>query len=1586
MLTPNNNGKIEIDISAKEKHAINVDLVEDSFEVDAIPSSEQKQINLDNYLSLDNEKPYTPTGDYNPSTKKYIDDIIKNFKSLNIEKVNTLEEVTDAQTIYLIPSLLVDGTNYYEEYILVDGKPECLGVTKAEMAKKQNRLIEGENVSIVDDVISAKGGVEPKRGEELALMKEPFSGVAFCTEGYGEEFLEGSMYEYEDGVLIKTIELSGGGAGNTNQSITITPLEDNVAVGNPVLLEYEFKSKASGKGTAKLLINGVLKSSKIISKGVNSFDITEFVKEGTNFFTVTITDSSNSTVTFDYIINGVKLTLKTTFNESNVYTGEIPYTYTVIGAGLKTVTFTLDNEKIGSVDIRSTGEQSKYIISGLSHGAHILKVKATTMVGEVLIESNELVSQILFAEEGVMTPIVSSSFSKTEAIEGELLAIDYIIYDPAGTTATAYLQVNEEEPTIIQVDRIKHYWNIAKYPVGDVIFKIGCGDVSISLPVTVTKLEMDIEPVEDDLSLFLSAANRSNAELEDVREIWAYNDIVCELTNLNWVSNGWLNNTLKLTGESTGYIPLNIFGSDPKATGKTIEIEFATHNIKNYDSVLLSCYTENKGIQITATEAFLKSEQETVKVRFKEDEKTRVSYVIESGNDNRLIRTYVNGILSGIAQYDSSDNFQQGAPIGITLNEGKEEIDIYTIRVYDIALSSRQVLNNYICDLTDISEKIAKYQANNVYDIYGSISMAKIKSMIPILTITGPLPPVKGEKQTVNVTYADPLNPSLDFSQENCTIDIQGTSSQYYPKKNYKIKFNEAFSFYEGAIPEREYTFKADYMESSHSHNTGNAILVNSLYTEMFPTQTKDNGVRNTIYGFPCAIYYRASAAADYEYFGAYNFNNDKGNSDTLGLVGTKAQSWEFKNNTSTHCLLRNDDFSPEAKPEDDFEARYPDKYKDYTDLQRVVSWIVSTDGDLTKFKNEFNQYFNLHYCLIYYVMLEWGLMMDSRAKNMFFDTIDGNIWYPRMYDMDTCYGLNNEGVLNFSYGLEQHDPNIYNGENSLFWNNFEQVYEKEIKSMYLSLRSSGKLSYDNMMMIFKQNQIDKICEAQYNEDAQFKYLSPVVENNDTTYLYAAQGSRESHFQWWISNRIKYLDSKYEAADYLADFITMRMYTNEGTFKITPYIDQYLKIRYGSADVKVRGRAGEETTVPCPAGLIFNDTETIIYGANGISEIGDLSTKYPGTVDVSKGLKLAALKVGDSAPDYQNTHLTTLTLGNNKLLRSIDVSNCPNLVGNLNVEGCTALREFKATGSGLKGITFVDGGDLETLELPFSLTNLTIKNHANLLSIKPSKFADLQTLILKNSKLNASNLVSANYRNLTRVYCTFEEDANVELSTYIIDYLLENCNGVDDNGLNTEYPNIQGYLTVTYPNTISEERVNDIKSRYAIAFPYLNITYKAIKNFFTYNSSNNRIEFPVLNENLPAVAVIPNRNQIEEVLGLAKGTINENTKFYSNNTSSSNYKKTLKQLILPEGYAEYYLDMEYYNEIEAIVMPKGYTKITCFKINDSYSPYAKYIEEIDFSSENIDLTALRGLNFHPGGSNLKRFSLKGKTLTHNTAG
>jgi hypothetical protein len=92
-----------------------------------------------------------------------------------------------------------------------------------------------------------------------------------------------------------------------------------------------------------------------------------------------------------------------------------------------------------------------------------------------------------------------------------------------------------------------------------------------------------------------------------------------------------------------------------------------------------------------------------------------------------------------------------------------------------------------------------------------------------------------------------------------------------------------------------------------------------------------------------------------------------------------------------------------------------------------------------------------------------------------------------------------------------------------------------------------------------------------------------------------------------------------------------------------------------------------------------------------------------------------------------------------------------------------------------------------------------------------------------------------------------------------------------------------------------------------------------MKNYFSYNSSNNRIEFPVLNENLPVIATIPNRDEVEEILGLAEGTINENTSFRMNHTSSSSYKNTLEYLILPEGYSNYYLNGSYFTNLKSIV-------------------------------------------------------------------
>ena len=1455
----------------------------------------------------------------------------------------------------------------------------------------------GSGFEIADDgIISVAGDfeniLEVKSGEEIMNAPANYNGTVICSSSYGNAE-RGNIYVLEGGKIVETlisVSESGGIVINTNNSETITPLELNVALGTEVKLKFNYKSLTNGKGVAKLYMNNALRATKSISIGENEFDITNYVKSGINVFSIEITDNNNFTVIIDYLVNGVSLTLKSNFNANMVYSNKVEYRYVVIGAGVKTVHFVVDGEEVGTQTVKMTGEESVYNLTNLKHGVQRFEVFATTEIDGVLITSNLLDYKLLFAVEGETTPIISSTFSQSECIQGELLNIDYIIYDPLTTIADGYLQVKDEEPIIIQADRSLHYWGVNDYPLGDVIFTIGCREEKLEIPMTVKPMEINIEPVTNGLQLYLTAANRANTEIADTREVWSYEDTTTTFTNLNWVSNGWIDGSLKLTGAATAYVDFNIFDEDIRLTGKTIDFEFETHNVSNLDSVLISCWTEGKGIKITSTECIVASEQETIRTRFKENERTRITITIENLNSYRMIKTYVDGILSGIAQYNDTDNFQHNAPVGITLNEGGEEIDIRSIKIYNTALSNQLVLTNYIYDIQDITEKITKYTVNSIYDQNGGINWGLIKSKIPTMYITGELPTSKGAPTTVTIDYFNPFVGTDSFTKpyESCKMDIQGTSSIYYPRKNYQIEFPERFSFYQGAIPEYEYTMKADYMESSHSHNTGNAIFINNLYEEYFPTQSEGNGVRNTIYGFPCVMFLRPSEDVDqYEYIGVYNFNNDKNSPATLGLTTDKAESWEFKNNTSAHCLLRSDDFSAEAKPEENFVARYPVGHTDYTALKRVVSWIVSTENNLTKFRDEFNQYFNLHYCLIYYVMMDFGLLMDSRAKNMFFDTVDGLIWYPRFYDIDTAYGLNNEGVLDFGYGLEQTDENIYNGRNSLFWNNFQEVFAKDITDMYLSLRMSEKLSYDAAMEVFEEHQRGQISEANYNEDAAWKYLAPLYETGDTTYLYVVQGSRIQHFKWWLDNRIKYLDSKYEAPDFVKDYITMRLYTKDGNFKITPYIDTYIKCRFGSADVKVRTKSNVETELNAPAGLEFNDTETIIFGASNISNLGDLSSKYAGTVDVKAGTKLRELIIGNQNASYLNPHLKILSLGKNELLTKIDVSNCPNLTGNLDVSGCKKLQEFWGVGSSITGLTLVDGGDLVELHLPDTITNLTIKNHINLMEVDPVDFSNLQTLVLKNTRLDATEILFANFNNLLRLYCKFDEENNTKLNTFLMDQLIANCGGVDDNGLNIQYPNLQGSITIQYPAAMSADNLEIVKNDYQSYFPDLVITWEPETAYYRYSSGTYPMGTSTANGytvNLntsvqwPTAVAPPTSDKIDAALGLTTARANNNFSIYAN-TTSSNVTSTTK-LVIPGGYENYYLRMDYLRELDQIIFPKEPINICYFRLDgtQSNSSYVNQIKKLDLSASKVNLTNVTQLQVKLGY--LEYFSINGQTF------
>ena len=658
-------------------------------------------------------------------------------------------------------------------------------------------------------------------------------------------------------------------------------------------------------------------------------------------------------------------------------------------------------------------------------------------------------------------------------------------------------------------------------------------------------------------------------------------------------------------------------------------------------------------------------------------------------------------------------------------------------------------------------------------------------------------------------------------------------------------------------MPAANFCWKADFAESSGTHNTGLANYIGWMLKEaniQTEPQKKNSLIRTTVYGEPCLIFHRSKAEDTPLFIGKYNFNTDKSAENTFGFAEGD-ESWEFLNNTSDRSNFRSADFSDDGW-KNDFESRYPDGNEDISHMREVFTWVVSCKDDIEKFKAEFAEHFDKKTIIFYYIITLVFGMVDQRAKNQFLTFYVGGKWIFLFYDNDTVFALNNEGAIQFSYDIEIHDVignlNVWNGANSLLWELVEQAFSSDITKMYQDLRQKGILSYDKVIEYCNTRQSDKWCEAVYNEDGYFKYESPLIDGytdystgtaqtvKTGAFLYALQGSRDAHRRWWLYNRFKYMDSKFQAGSSLSDYITFRTYTPSVWAGVEPKADitigafsaMYGTIRWGSVTKSERMREGEVKTITAPAGIKFNDTETIIYNASMIKTVGDLSALYVGTVDVSKATNITELIIGSSKAGYQNQNFNVLSLGNNAKLRKLDIQNCPNYTTSIDVSGCENIEEVYAKGTKTTAVNLAEGGVLRILELPATITNLTLKNQPKLSTgLSVDSWANVTTLVIENcpniEPLDIAEKILSSDNAL--VYVRFTNIDALKANFAILSKL-SNIKGVGDNGEYTSIAYLSGKYTVLKANEEDIERMKSI-------FPHLTITARTVLKtiFATFN-------------------------------------------------------------------------------------------------------------------------------------------------------
>lgn len=859
---------------------------------------------------------------------------------------------------------------------------------------------------------------------------------------------DGFLYMTSDGDVVVgplgPFSGNGGGGGSSGNSahFTLTNLSGflskTIAQGDSLPISINWSSEENdiptGNGTMKITVGGMVKAIIDVKQGDVTVDVAPYLSAGSTVVKINVADTYGNNRTLNFSITVVVFTLTSSFDDSTAYTGPISFPYVPTGNIQKTMHFLLDGTEIGRAVTSVSGRQQSFTIPQQRHGAHSFSCYFEAEINGQTVRSNELYYEIICLETMNLNPIVTCSFHEQSVKQYTTIHIGYSVYNPISMNAEVIIKRNGEVISTQTVGRSKQDFAVRMDAVGKFTFEIASGEVSRSFSLTVTESDIQIEAETEALALYLTSSGRSNAEAS--RSVWRYENIAAQLSGFNFASDGWQKDeqgitVLRVSGDARVLIPYQLFGSDFRSTGKTIELEFATRTVMNYDAVILSCLYGGRGLFLTAQKVQMNSEQSTISMQFKENEHVRVAFVVEKRSENRLIYCYINGIMSGAIQYPVNDDFAQTEPVGISIGSNECTIDLYNIRVYDNDLTRSQVLDNWIADTQDVEDMLSRYQRNQVYDAYGNIVKEQLPHDLPYLILEcDELPQYKGDKKTVAGSYTDPVHPEKSFTFTGAQFDVQGTSSQYYERKNYKGKYKNGFVMANGAtaedfklretsIPVATFCYKADVASSEGANNVELVRLYDMACPYKTPAQLQDSRVRQGIDGFPIVVFWHDTVKDETIFMGKYNWNNDKSTEETFGFQEDD-ESWEVKNNTGDRVVFKSADYSGDAWL-NDFEARFPDTdppYTDATQLREFAEWVVETDTEkatgalldepvtyddavythdtseyrLAKFKAEAGDYMELQSAMFYYLFTELFLMVDSRAKNMFPSFMGGSV------------------------------------------------------------------------------------------------------------------------------------------------------------------------------------------------------------------------------------------------------------------------------------------------------------------------------------------------------------------------------------------------------------------------------------------------------------------------------------------------------------------------------------------------------------------------------------------------------------------
>lgn len=371
---------------------------------------------------------------------------------------------------------------------------------------------------------------------------------------------------------------------------------------------------------------------------------------------------------------------------------------------------------------------------------------------------------------------------------------------------------------------------------------------------------------------------------------------------------------------------------------------------------------------------------------------------------------------------------------------------------------------------------------------------------LPMLYLTGDTTGMtKDSAVTLDYAYGD--------LSGTCTCKWQGSSSIAYPKKNYTIKFDEAFEAVEGWGAEKKYCFKANYIDHTHARNLVSAKLWGRVVKSRDGVDERLTALVNggAVDGFPCVVMLNG------EFHGLYTWNIPKDGwmygmedsaTETQAILcaGNSSQCTSFK------ALFTGTEFDVEYVSDEDSADWVT------TSFNRLIQACIDSDG--TDLDTTVAQYLDWNSAIDYYIFTCLLRGQDMTVKNYLMVTYDGVKWFFGGYDMDSTFGLYWNGK-SFDAANSGTMPAYYASIHRVM--ELIKTYKKDaLKARYAQLRA-GVMSEDNVSTLFG-NFIAGIPTPLLVDDVR-KW--PTIPSTSASNL--------AQITSWYSRRVKAVDAAIEA-------------------------------------------------------------------------------------------------------------------------------------------------------------------------------------------------------------------------------------------------------------------------------------------------------------------------------------------------------------------------------------------------------------------------------------------------------------------------